>query len=78
MMSVTDDEHKAQPVLEFLAHQGQVAGNVWGDIYRNKQLETISNAPEELTPQASSKDRAEADLNLEDENDMHPKPLPGQ
>ena len=50
MMSVIGDEHEAQPVLEFSTQGGQVAGNVWGDIYRNKQLETISNVPEELTP----------------------------
>ena len=32
------DENEAQEVVAFLAHEGVVAGNVWGDIYRNKYL----------------------------------------
>lgn len=44
------DENEAQEVFAFLAHEGVVAGNVWGDIHRNRYLQSISNAPSSLTP----------------------------
>ena len=39
------DEFEAQEVLNFLTNSNRVAGNVWGDIYRNKFLDSIRNAP---------------------------------
>ena len=45
------DEFEAQEVLNFLTNSNRVAGNVWGDIYRNRFLDSIRNAPVQLTPQ---------------------------
>ena len=37
-------------MLIFINKEGLVADHVWGDIYRNKFLNSIQNEPKELTP----------------------------
>mmetsp|Transcript_4496 Transcript_4496/g.5973 ORF Transcript_4496/g.5973 Transcript_4496/m.5973 type:complete len:98 (+) Transcript_4496:624-917(+) len=55
------DELEAQEVLGFLTKESRVAGHVWGDIYRNKFLNSIRGAPEQLTPQDDGFDDAESE-----------------
>lgn len=44
------DESEAQEVLAFLTQENQAAGSVWGDVYRNRYLASVSNPPLALTP----------------------------
>ena len=48
-LSVTE-EHQAKQVISELYKSSQVANSVWGDIYRNKFLRSVKNAPEQMTP----------------------------
>jgi len=40
------DELEAKEILHHFTQDAKVAGNVWGDIYRNKFLSTLRDAPE--------------------------------
>ena len=44
------DEYEAKEVLELIAQDSRVAGNVWGDIYRNRFLASFRDPPSSLTP----------------------------
>ena len=44
------DEYEAQEILAFIANDSKWVNQVWGDIYRNKFLDTIRNPPRDLTP----------------------------
>lgn len=44
------DEHEAQDVLSYPCKESLEAGNVWGDIERNKLLDSVREPPKQLTP----------------------------
>ena len=49
MVSVLD-EHEAHEVLDLIVKDSRAAGSVWGDIYRNRFLESLRDVPSSLTP----------------------------
>ena len=44
------DETEINDVLKFFAKEAKVADSVWGDIFRNKFLLSLKDAPKQLTP----------------------------
>ena len=44
------DESEAKEVLDIIIKESKVAGNVWGDIYRNQFLASLSDKPSQMTP----------------------------
>ena len=43
------DESEINDVLNFLAKESKNVDSVWGDIYRNQFLNTVRNAPREMS-----------------------------
>ena len=48
VMSVMD-ENEPNEVMAFVAHEANITGNVWGDIYRNSFLKSVNNPPNQLS-----------------------------
>ena len=44
------DETEINDVLNFFSKESKVADSVWGDIFRNKFLLSLKDAPKQLTP----------------------------
>ena len=45
------DETEAAEIIQFINNESPEAGNVWGDIYRNRYLASARNPPTGLTPE---------------------------
>ena len=44
------EESEADQILVLMTKEANSVGNVWGDIYRNKFLNTLRDPPDRLTP----------------------------
>jgi len=52
------DENEASEVMAFIKHESNMAGHVWGDMYRNTFLNRVRDPPAELSPSPGNADQS--------------------